>query len=113
MEFTDALILLFWLLFGHSLADYPLQGNFLSWAKRKNRPEGADHFWILALATHGCIHAGFVAAFTGSYWLAAFEFVTHIIIDYNKCAGRYGMKTDQALHVLCKILWVLLFAWGW
>ncbi len=109
---TDAVILFFWLLFGHALADYPLQGDFLSGMKRRANKIAGESMWAWGLAMHGTIHAGFVFAFTGSPLLAAFEFCSHIAIDFAKCEGKISFKTDQALHVLCKIIWVFLIFTG-
>jgi hypothetical protein len=47
--------LLFWLLVGHSLADYPLQGEYLSDAKRQGKTPLP---WWIALTWHSLIHAG-------------------------------------------------------
>lgn len=118
--------ILFWLLVGHSLADYPLQGDFLSRAKRSD--SGLPLPWWLALATHSLIHAGVVALITGSIVLGLCEFVVHCVIDYAKCEGllrpesvwfssiptrlvldvqdRQAFVIDQALHVAFKVLWV-------
>jgi hypothetical protein len=64
---------------------------------------------------HASMHAGAVALFLGiSYGCA--EFVAHVSIDYAKCEGWFGegqraFVIDQALHVVCKIAWLLL-AWN-
>lgn len=102
-------MILFWLLVGHALADYPLQGDFL--AKAKNRAAPIDGVpWGQALAAHALIHAGFVVAVTGSLWLGLAEFVAHAIIDDAKCRGRIGFNSDQLLHVMCKVAWVAIAA---
>jgi len=106
MDITDSVILFFWLMFGHAMADYPLQGDFLSGMKRRANKIAGESMWLWGLAMHGCIHAGFVFMFTRSPILAALEFVCHITIDFAKCEGKISFKMDQALHVLCKILWV-------
>lgn len=99
------------LLFGHALADYPLQGDFLSKAKNRLAPiPGVP--WYQALGAHAAIHAGFVGVITGSPILAAAELVAHSLIDDAKCAGRLTFNQDQAAHVICKVLWVALIAAG-
>ena len=103
-------IMLFWLLVGHALADYPLQGAFLSQAKRKGAVKEMP--WQLALAVHSLIHGAFVALVTGSVLLGTFETVAHAVIDYQKCQKRIGMWMDQALHVACKLLWIGLILFG-
>lgn len=105
----------FWLLVGHALADFPLQGDFI--ARGKNRhvkptyiPPGQtpQTIWPYCLSAHALIHAGFVAAITGSFALGLAELVLHWLIDFAKCESWTGIHSDQALHVACKILWVLL-----
>lgn len=91
----------------HALADYPLQGEFLSKAKNHTAPiPGVP--WYQALLAHSAIHAGFVGVITGSIWLALAEFVIHTATDYAKCAGRISYNTDQAIHIGCKVVWAVL-----
>lgn len=93
------------LVFGHALADYPLQGDFLSRAKNHTAPiTGVP--WYQALAAHCVIHAGFVGLITGSMTLAIAELIVHAIIDHAKCSGRFGFNADQTLHVIFKAVWV-------
>ncbi len=95
----------------HALADYPLQGDFLARAKNRKSPiDGVP--WYQALAAHAAIHALFVGVITGSIYLAAAEFVAHCVIDDFKCQGRISFNSDQALHIICKVVWVLIFFVG-
>lgn len=56
----DAATLAIALLAGHALADYPLQGDFLSKAKNRTAPiPGVP--WQQALGAHVVIHGAFVA----------------------------------------------------
>lgn len=106
--------LLIWLLVGHALCDYPLQGDFLARAKRRGGVPGVP--WYHALAAHSAIHAGAVLALTGSITLFFAELLAHASIDYWKCSvGAFGTEqqeaaydVDQLLHILCKVVWVLL-----
>lgn len=125
------LTLLFWMLVGHALADYPLQGDFLAKAKNHRSPiPGVP--WIHGLLWHALIHGGAVALVTGSLVLGCAEAVVHCAIDYAKCDGvfhwsysrfkyrwekttltldggvRIAFHVDQALHVLCKVAWALI-----
>lgn len=97
----------FWLLVGHALCDYPLQGDFLAKAKNHRIRGFSDCPWWIALAAHSTIHAGAVAFVTGSGWLGIAEFCAHCAIDYGKSDRLLGFKADQALHVACKVLWLL------
>lgn len=103
----SAAILLFWLLVGHAVADYPLQGDFLAKAKNAWLPI-ADIPWWIAMSSHCAIHAGAVALITHNYLFASLEFGIHFVIDVLKCSGRTSFATDQTLHLICKIAWVLL-----
>lgn len=95
------------LLCSHALADYPLQGDFLSRAKNRAVPiPGVP--WYQAMAAHCVIHGGFVALVTGLWWLGALEAVAHAVIDDAKCSGRISFNQDQALHIACKIVWLIV-----
>ena len=122
------------MIFGHALADYPLQGDFLARAKNHTAPiPGVP--WGHGLFWHAVIHGGTVGLVTGSLLLGALETTVHMLIDHAKCAGwfnRYygavlwgerihaptpqdlarAFHVDQGLHVLCKLAWVALYTWG-
>lgn len=98
---------LFWLLVGHAVADYPLQGDFLARGKNHRAPL-VDIPWYQCLAWHALMHAGAVALITQSIAIGLCEFVAHVAIDYAKCDGKTSFNTDQALHVACKIAWAFM-----
>jgi hypothetical protein len=96
----------FLLLFGHALADYPLQQEFLAKGKcAKSAWPGIK--WYYVLFWHAMIHAGFVLVITNKIELALFELVAHMLIDHMKCIGKTNYEIDQSLHILCKILYVI------
>lgn len=102
-----------WMLIGHAVADYPLQGDWLSRAKNRTLSlVPGEAIWPGALTSHAAIHAGAVKLATGSWVLAGCEFLTHWLIDYAKCDGRLSYNQDQALHVACKVLWAAALWWG-
>jgi putative copper export protein len=102
-----------WMLIGHALADYPLQGDWLSKAKNQTLSlVPGEVIWPGALACHAAIHAGAVMLATGSWLLAGLEFVAHALIDLTKCSGRLSYNMDQAMHVLCKLVWFGLLMMG-
>lgn len=84
----------------HWVADYPLQGEFLANAKQKG-PLRVYH-----LVAHAGIHAGAVLLVTGSIFIALFEWIAHTIIDELKTRGITTFAQDQALHIICKLLYV-------
>lgn len=108
MTFTT---MLFLLIVGHALADYPLQGDFLAQAKNRNTPVG-KLFWMHALPAHSVIHGGFVTVITGSLWLGIAETVIHGVTDWLKCENRISLNTDQIVHLACKVLWVAIVFWA-
>lgn len=96
-------------IFGHMIADYPLQGAYLAAAKNRFAPlQGTP--WYQAMAAHSIIHGGIVGLISGSLILACLETVIHSLIDDQKCAGRYGFNIDQALHIMCKFIWALIIS---
>lgn len=97
----------FFLLVGHALADYPLQGEFLARWKNHWDSHVLYDWWIL-LTMHALIHGGAVALVTGSVALGIAETGAHALIDYAKCDGKIGFKMDQYLHVACKVVWLAL-----
>lgn len=99
--------MLFQLVAAHALADYPLQGDFLSKAKNRTAPlPGVP--WYQALGAHALIHGGAVALITGRPALGLAETAIHALTDDLKCRGRLTYNQDQAVHAICKIAWWLL-----
>ena len=89
---------------GHALADYPLQGDFLSRAKNRQSPiPGVP--WYQALGAHAVIHGLAVGLVTRSLRLGIAETIIHAVIDDTKCAGKLTFNQDQFLHVICKAVW--------
>lgn len=112
----DAMLTLFLLMaFVHFLADYPLQGDFLAKFKNRYNPDlHADYRAAMglpsanaALMAHAGIHALGVYLITQSILLACVEWVLHAAIDDAKCRGKLTFNQDQALHIGCKLLYVL------
>ncbi len=93
------------LVVAHMLCDYPLQGDFLAKAKNHTAPIPGVPWWQ-ALGAHSIIHGGAVWLLTGIWWFGFAETVAHALIDNSKCAKRYGLTTDQALHIAFKAVWV-------
>ena len=102
-------IYLWWLLVGHAVCDYPLQGDFLAKGKNHKTPLPGIPWWI-CLAAHALIHGGAVAMITKSVVLGMMETVLHIMIDWLKCDGRTSFIIDQWLHVVCKVIWAMTAA---
>lgn len=110
-----AAALLFKLLIGHALADYPLQGDAIAKGKnRHNPPYGIPPgqkpvaVWFHYLTAHALIQAGFVWLITGQVKWAVAEFILHWAIDFAKCENWTNPHQDQLLHILCKIGYVVV-----
>lgn len=97
----------FLLIAAHALCDRPFQTPEMR--EEKNRAKSRR--WPYGLAVHGLIHGGAVAVITGHWWLGVAETILHALIDDSKCMGRIDLKTDQALHLTCKMLWAAI-AWS-
>lgn len=102
--------MLFFLIAAHALCDYPLQGDFLATAKDRNTPIG-KLFWPHALSAHAMIHGGAVALITGSVLLGMLEAILHAVTDWLKCEKHIGLNVDQAVHIVCKIVWAAAAVW--
>lgn len=88
----------------HFLFDFPLQGDFMAQAKNRHTKAGAI-FWPFALPGHALIHGAAVMFITGSVWLCVLEAAIHGATDWLKCEEKIGARTDQAIHLLCKLVW--------
>ena len=102
--------ILWWLLVGHAVADYPLQGDFLAKGKNHRAPLPGIPWWQ-CLTAHALIHSGAVLLIGHNLPLAIAEFVCHWSIDWAKSEGAFGFNVDQALHVGCKLLWAAFLSW--
>lgn len=108
----DPATLLFVLLLGHALADFPLQGDFMAKTKAPSSVTGSGGVWVWALLWHAWINAGAVWLITGRLDLALGELFAHALIDYAKCRGWLNFHIDQAAHIGCKIIWWLFITTG-
>lgn len=99
------ILLFFKLLIGHFICDYSLQNDFVAKAKNHRNPIPGIPFWQV-LAAHAAMHGGMVWYLTDSPICGAVEFILHAAIDAAKCEGLIGFNTDQALHALCKAVYV-------
>lgn len=105
------------LLFAHLIADYPLQGEFLSKYKGKN---------YTILATHAGIWTGTIlitAHFLGysvDYYDVAILFIVHAVADFMKARPLWFYKKldplgaalviDQLIHVVQIVVFILFMS---
>ncbi len=108
--------LFFLLLCGHALADFSLQTDVM--AKGKNRhnkttpPPGAKYqpTWKYWLSAHALINGLAVSLITGIWWFGVLEAIIHWLTDFMKCDNRFGIHTDQSIHILSKFYWAITAA---
>ncbi len=109
--------LLFKMIVGHAIADFWAQTDAL--AAMKNRHNDPSKFspkgqkpqliWPYALTAHALIHGAMVWYITGSFGLFLAETLAHWVIDFGKCDNKFGIHVDQALHLLCKVIWCVVY----
>ena len=113
---VQGLNLLFGLLIGHAIADFPLQGEFLARFKSRHNQnptaEWPPGIWVHCLLAHSLVQAGFVWLISGRIVLGFAEFIVHTIFDFVKCENLTGFHTDQLLHVVTKVVFVIAIIRG-
>jgi hypothetical protein len=108
IPFAQALSLLLALLVGHAIADGPLQRMFRLHQQKRRLRQAGGLWWPTALTLHAGTQGVFVALLTGSGWLGLAEMVCHAVTDLVKAEGYINTIQDQAIHVVCKVVWVIL-----
>lgn len=109
----DQYMLLFLLIAGHALADYPLQSEFMAIGKGSRIKPHNGVPWYYCLGAHALVHGLIVAIITGQAVLGLAETVLHWFIDDAKCRKWTNIHVDQALHIACKVGWFLLVRDYW
>jgi len=100
----------FWLVAAHFAVDYPLQGD--TTAMRKSRHCKLPDIgvpWFYWLFAHAIMHGAAVLLILESLPLALCETVAHFLIDFLKCERVINIHVDQALHLACKVIWLLTY----
>jgi hypothetical protein len=115
-DWLSAAQVLFLLVTAHALADFPLQGEFLSMCKNRRLltlradPARPVAMWPWCLAAHCFIHGAAVWAVTGCFTLGCIETGLHAVIDFLKCEGKTTFVQDQMLHLSCKVGYLIIAA---
>ncbi len=109
--------MLFYLIAGHMLMDFALQGDAIATCKCRsaNHPLQKSVPWYYWMLAHCFLHGAMVGVILQWFGVdvsiaiafAILETIIHTLIDICKCAKYFGIHTDQALHIGCKIVW-----WG-
>lgn len=115
--------LLFFLIAGHALMDFALQGDVIATCKcrKSTNPIQKDVPWYYWLTAHALLHGaavGVVVHMAGGFnpvtvaVYATLETVVHWVIDLVKCEGYTTIHQDQAIHIICKMAWALMLVNG-
>jgi hypothetical protein len=106
----------FILLFGHCLADTTFQTQVMARGKNRNNPidltrvpvgQKPVRLWSMWLTHHSMIHGGVVWLLTSNVYLGMIEAISHWIIDFFKCDGKYSPNVDQSLHLIMKVFYCI------
>jgi hypothetical protein len=114
MSAEAGLMTFFYLLVGHAMMDFSLQAGPMATEKSRHsttelQKEVPWYYWLTA---HALMHGGAVALVTQSLGLGLLETFCHWVIDFAKCEDWTNIHIDQALHIICKVVWVVLLLNG-
>ena len=102
--------LMFWLIAAHAAGDFALQPDTMAQGKdRHHDPKLHGVDWWYWLTSHALVQGAGVALVTQSVTLGCCEVVAHWLIDFGKVERRYGIHVDQTLHIICKVVWALIY----
>lgn len=98
--------MLYWLLVGHTIADYALQTEFMVLHKNPKTIEYTHTYgpWWWTMLAHAGINGAFVSLLTGNIVYGMVETVLHFLLDWAKCLGKINAVEDQAGHILSKFV---------
>lgn len=105
---------IFLLISGHFFGDFVLQNELMATKKNRNRhfpPNSGVMYlppWYYWMICHAMIHGSIVYFITDNIYFGLAETFLHGLIDFGKCEKWYNLHIDQAMHILCKFLWVIL-----
>ncbi len=104
----------FFLVAGHFIGDFPLQGDAIAVQKSRHTDNALALAvpWYYWLSAHAVTHGTAVLLITSRVDLAVAETMAHGLIDFAQCERWINLHVDQGLHLLCKVLWLAL-AFGW
>ena len=100
----ESLNLLILLLLAHFVCDFVLQSDRMAVEKCPGKDVTLNWRWWLS--AHAGTHGLVVSLLTGVPLLGVAEMISHGLIDFGKCRFGYKLIVDQAMHWVCKLIWV-------
>jgi hypothetical protein len=96
----------------HFVLDFPLQGDTVALQKSRRTDNALSKAvpWQWWMTAHASSHALGVWLVTRSLPAACAELALHFSIDVLKCEMKISLRTDQALHLLCKAVYIVVLA---
>jgi hypothetical protein len=109
--------LFFWLVIGHFVMDFPLQGSTVAAQKSplpglRNEALAKAVPWPYWMTAHALMHGGTVMLITGSLALGMLETLLHWVTDLAKCYRKIDVHVDQAIHIGCKVAWLVVWRYS-
>ena len=108
------IVLLFKMLIGHVAADFVLQPDAMAKGKIRIKRCNLEQqngngvlFWPYWLTAHALVHGGVVWVITGHPIYGFMEILFHWMIDFAKGEKWTTIHTDQILHMICKVSYVV------
>lgn len=104
-------MVLFLLVAAHAAFDYAWQGDAVAVNKNRNAKTPLQQHvpWYYWMGSHTLMHGAAVALITDCPLLGLAETVAHFAIDVGKCENKYDIHGDQALHLICKVVWFTIW----
>ena len=102
------------LIIAHVFGDYVFQSEFMALGKNPSKPLPNTPYWW-PLTAHSIVHASLVLMILGDLRAALLELISHWIIDYSKCTGKFNGYTvsaftiDQSLHIFIMFILTIMF----
>lgn len=97
------------LILAHAFFDLAAQSQYISYYKNPLNVHPHGTYWPFVLVGHGLINGLGVYIVTGKISLSILETICHAIIDFGSCLRWYPIFVDQGLHLMCKILWTVIY----
>ena len=102
------------LIIAHVFGDYVFQSEFMALGKNPLKPlPNTPYGW--PLTAHSIVHASLVLMILGDLRASFLELISHWIIDYSKCTGKFNGYTvsaftiDQSLHIFIMFILAVIF----